>query len=209
MARQLRKPAGTAGIRTGMMMNKANESLYDFTLHCMQLQPDEKILEIGFGNGKLFSKVFDKAEGLQVTGIDYSADMVKAAHEHNREFIESGKLQIRSGSSDRLPFPDDEFDRIFCINVVYFWDNPSSHLREIKRVLKPGGSFYATIRSKESMAMMPFTKFGFSSWTPEEWKIITGEKGLQWRNAFLLQEPEMIYKGESVKLESWCMQVTK
>lgn len=207
MARQLRKPAGTAGIRTGMMMNKANESLYDFTLNCMQLRPMEKMLEIGFGNGKLFSKVFEKAEGLQVTGIDYSADMVKTAHEHNRELIGSGKLLLCNGNSDSLPFPDDQFDSIFCINVIYFWDNPSPHLQEIKRVLKPGGSFYATIRSKESMALMPFTKYGFSSWTPEEWKTITGQNGLQWVNAFRLQEPEMIYKGQSVKLESWCIQV--
>ncbi len=75
--------------------------------------------------------------------------------------IADGKLILQLGSSDKLPFADNSFDKVFCINVVYFWDEPQKHLQEISRVLKPGGKFYATIRTKESMELMPFTKYGF------------------------------------------------
>ena len=36
-------------------------------------------------------------------------------------------------------FPDASFDAVLCVNVVYFWENPAAHLREILRVLRPGG----------------------------------------------------------------------
>jgi SAM-dependent methyltransferase len=54
------------------------------------------------------------------------------------------------------------FDRIFCINVIYFWDDPAAHLREVRRVLKPGGTFTAVFRTRAAMVKMPFTQFGFA-----------------------------------------------
>ncbi len=59
MARQLRKPSGAMGNKVGEMMNKANAFLYDFAFDCMKIKHGEAILEIGFGNGIFFEKVFD------------------------------------------------------------------------------------------------------------------------------------------------------
>jgi ubiquinone/menaquinone biosynthesis C-methylase UbiE len=209
LAKQLRKPQGQAGERTGQMMNKANETLYDFTLRSMQWNGQLHLLEIGFGNGKFFEKLFAAAPGIQVAGLDYSDDMVKAAHIYNREFIESGRLSLHQGSSDRMPFPDNHFDIIFCINVIYFWNNTSAHLQEIKRVLKPGGSFYATIRSKESMAQLPFTKYNFITWSEDEWDKITAENGLHLRHTYQLEEPGMVFREETLELRSSCLWAVK
>jgi len=130
MARQLRKPSGAMGNKIGEMMNKANAFLYDFAFDCMKIKPGEAILEIGFGNGNFFEKVFAKADGLQLSGIDFSETMVKGATKKNQSLITSGKLQLQHGSSDLLPFADNSFDTVFCINVVYFWDTPQTHLQE-------------------------------------------------------------------------------
>jgi len=72
MAKQLRRPSGVMGDKVGNMMNKANEFLYDFTLGVMNLSDNQTILEIGFGNGKFFEKIFSRANNLQVTGLDFS-----------------------------------------------------------------------------------------------------------------------------------------
>ena len=157
LAKQLRKPTGFFSKKVGNTMNRANGVLYDFALETMGLQAGSEVLEIGFGNGKMFPKLFSKAPGIRVTGLDFSADMVKQARRNNAPLLQSGKLQIHEGASNCTPFPDNSFDKVFCINVLYFWDNPEEHLREVLRVLKPGGRFYPIIRSKESMLTMPFT----------------------------------------------------
>ncbi|MCX6319565.1 MAG: class I SAM-dependent methyltransferase [Bacteroidetes bacterium] len=209
LARQLRQPTGEAGIRTGEMMNKANATLYDFTLKCIGLQGNEQVLEIGFGNGLLFSKIMQAAPEVQVTGLDFSDDMVEIAHEHNREFIQQGRLFLQKGSSAAMPFADASFDIIYCINVVYFWDEPAAHLKEVLRVLKPGGRFYATIRTRESLEKMPFSNYGFTRWTEQEWQQVTTANGFHWSGAYPYAEQAVVFKGEPVQLTSVCMVVHK
>ena len=165
MAKQLHRPSGSVGHKVGEMMNKANEFLYDFTSSKMELADNQTILEIGFGNGKFFDKLFSKANNLKITGLDFSETMLKEAQKNNSKSIADERLILQLGSSNNLPFADNSFDKVFCINVLYFWDEPQKHLQEISRVLKPGGKFYATIRTKESMELMPFTKYGLQNTT--------------------------------------------
>ncbi len=204
MAKQLRRPSGAMGGKVGNMMNKANGFLYDFTLGVMQPAGNESILEIGFGNGKLFDKIFSAAEGLQVTGLDFSEAMFNAATENNKASIASGKLTLHFGSSDKLPFADNSFDKIFCINVIYFWDEPQQHLQEMYRVLKPCGRFYATVRTKESMLKMPFTKYGFSFYETDNWKALLNKASLTFIEERPIDEPLVEFEGSKVSVQSVC-----
>jgi ubiquinone/menaquinone biosynthesis C-methylase UbiE len=209
MAKQLRRPSGVMGGKVGSMMNKANEFLYDFTLDVMQPLKNDSILEIGFGNGKFFDKIFSKTEGLKVTGLDFSETMFKAASENNKETIASGKLTLHFGSSDKLPFPDNSFDKVFCINVIYFWDEPKQHLQEMFRVLKPGGQFYTTVRTKESMLKMPFTKYGFLFYNTDNWKALLAETGLTFIEEKPADEPVIEFDGNKLLVESLCVVAEK
>ncbi|MEQ1675973.1 MAG: class I SAM-dependent methyltransferase [Chitinophagaceae bacterium] len=209
MARQLRKPGGAMGNKVGLMMNKANESLYDFTLDTMQLAPGERVLEIGFGNGKFFTKIFSKAADLHISGLDFSATMVQAARLENEQHIKENKLALVQGSSSEMPFADNSFDKIYCINVVYFWDEPQHHLQEIKRVLKPGGLFFATIRTKESMDQMPFTQYGFTKYTEQSWKEVIEKNHLHFEKAVTLNEPELEFDGKPFRVQSLCLVAKK
>ncbi len=214
MAKQLRRPSGMMGGKVGSMMNKANEFLYDFTLGVMQPANNDAILEIGFGNGKFFDKIFSKAEGLKVTGLDFSETMLNAAKENNKETVANGKLTLQFGSSDKLPFPENSFDKIFCINVIYFWDEPILDLKEMYRVMKPGGRFYATVRTKESMLKMPFTQYGFSFYESNNWKRLLNETGLTFIEENPVNEPVVDpkaigFEGNKVSIQSLCVVAEK
>jgi ubiquinone/menaquinone biosynthesis C-methylase UbiE len=169
IAKQLRRPSGILAGKVGKKMNKSNGFLYDFTITGMNLKDNESILEIGFGNGIFFDEIFSKANNLKISGLDFSPEMVKEATANNSSTMKSGKLSLRMGSSDNIPFPDNSFDKVFCINVIYFWERPSEHLKEIYRVLKPRGTFYTSIRTKESLMQMPFAKYGFHIYTEDNW----------------------------------------
>jgi ubiquinone/menaquinone biosynthesis C-methylase UbiE len=209
MARQLRRPSGDAGIQTGTMMNRANGFLYDLTFATMLVGDNDSILEIGFGNGQFFNTLFAKAANLKVTGLDFSLTMLHEAEKNNKANIEAGRLILIPGSSDKMPFADNSFDKVFCINVIYFWDSPSPHLQEIKRVLKPGGQFFATIRTKESMAMMPFTQYGFTSYTENSWNERLLQNELQPVKAYLIDDPEVIFDGKPFRGRSCCLVAKK
>jgi ubiquinone/menaquinone biosynthesis C-methylase UbiE len=207
-AKQLRKPTGLLAGKVGNEMNKTNRFLYNFTIKTMQLKNNESILEIGFGNGKFFDTLFSNANNLTISGLDFSNEMVKAAIANNPVTRNSGALSLQPGSSDQIPFADNSFD--FCINVIYFWENPAAHLKEIYRVLKPGGTFYTSIRTKESLLKMPFAKYGFTAYTEAEWINTLETNQLDFVHTAKTQnEPDAVIDQQVYKVASLCIVATK
>ncbi len=206
LARQLRQPQGPSGLEVARRMNKANEFLYDFTLDEMLVSNNQSILEIGFGNGQFFYKQFNRAEELRITGLDASDDMIREASTINQDYLQQGKLVLIKGQSDKMPFNSGSFDIIFCINVAYFWDDPQDHLIEIHRILKPGGRLYTTIRTPESLAAMPFSQYGFKTYTVEEWKLLCHLNNLSFIRSSQVHEPETTTDGS---IRSVCLVAEK
>lgn len=202
IAEQLRKPAGEFAGKVADKMSVGNRPLYDLALKAMKIKEDDLILEIGFGGGEHFKDFLTKAENVQIRGIDYSEDMVKRASAYNGNFIDSGQLKLFLGNSNSLPFKDEAFDKVFCNMVVYFWEDPAEHLKEISRVLKPGGKFYTGIRSRDSMLQLPFTKYGFNLYTETAWRSILEENGLSVQGSTYKTDPALEEGGEAIQLES-------
>ena len=210
IAKQLRKPSGLLAGKVGNEMNKTNRFLYDFTIKAMEIKDYQTILEIGFGNGIFFNQVFSAANNLQIAGLDFSKEMVKAATRNNVTNIDAGKLSLQAGSSDKIPFRDNSFDKVFCINVIYFWEQPADHLREIYRVLKPGGKFYTSIRTKESLEKMPFSKYGFHIYSQDEWINLLEVNRLQFtRTVESENEPDAVIDKQAYKAGSLCIVAEK
>ncbi|MEQ8524568.1 class I SAM-dependent methyltransferase [Gracilimonas sp.] len=161
LAQQLRKPTGEAGLEVATALNESNQELYDLAFEVLNLKPRQNILEIGFGNGKHFSQYFQAQPQLNLTGVDFSTDMCEEAMTRNSQFIEEGKLSIHCAETSSLPFQENEFDLILAINVIYFLDPPESHLQEIRRVLKPNGSFLVGYRPRHSIEHLEFTRHNF------------------------------------------------
>jgi ubiquinone/menaquinone biosynthesis C-methylase UbiE len=76
-----------------------------------------------------------------------------------------------------LPFPDASFERVLCVNTIYFWPDPARALREIHRVLKPGGRLVLGYGSKAFLRLNPLTWFGFRVYSDGKTRRLLEEAG--------------------------------
>jgi ubiquinone/menaquinone biosynthesis C-methylase UbiE len=120
-------------------MNKRHSSVTDWGLQHLALEKQLTILDVGWGGGRTIEKLATLASEGKVYGIDYSATSVAAARSTNAQWIEAGRVVIQQASVSRLPFPDATFDLVSAVETHYYWPHPTTDLREIRRVLKPGG----------------------------------------------------------------------
>jgi SAM-dependent methyltransferase len=154
MAEQMRCPRGLWGGFAASIMKRYNEQAEVWTVEQLQVGPADCVLEIGFGPGLGLRQVLKGLSAGNVYGIDMSPRMVRMASRTNFEALQSGKLQLQIGSADHLPYKDAMFDKVFAVNVVYFWNKPRVELIEIKRTLKNGGLIALYVVEKNDLQKM-------------------------------------------------------
>ena len=142
---QYRRPTGLLGRWIGTRMAQQHVPENEWTVGLLDVQPDDHILEIGFGPGIAIELLLPKLPNGKIAGIDYSQTMVEAARRRNRKAVQSGRLDLRWGEAHQLPFDDASFNHVFSIHSIYFWPEPRHSLQEIRRVLKPSGTLVLTI----------------------------------------------------------------
>ena len=109
--------------------------------------PDQKILDIGCGQGRHCFGAYMHAD-LHVYGIDMGLDDVKKANENFNQFKESENeksCNFMVGNAKNLPFAENTFDHVVCSEVLEHIIDYESALKEIKRVLKPDGTFALSV----------------------------------------------------------------
>jgi len=178
IAQQFGNPTGFGGKIAAFYMNRINKKLYNAVIENIDIRETETILEIGFGNGYLISRLSDE-NPLKMYGIDISPDMLNLASKRNRKKIEQGKIQLSLANVMDLPFEESSIDKAFTVNTVYFWQDLQKGLSEIKRVLKPGGIFLNVFYLKEMLDKLPITQYGFSKYTVEQVEKAIHDSGLK------------------------------
>jgi len=136
---QFRCPTGRRGRFVAALMNRDHKSLSLWGLTHVNIEPDHVILDVGCGGGKTVNRLAKRAPLGKVFGIDYSEDMVEYSKKVNKKLIAENRVEIVEGSVEKLGFSDDFFDLVTAIETYYFWPSFSDALKEIRRVLKPGG----------------------------------------------------------------------
>ena len=149
MTKQFGNPSGLFGKFIGNGMARRNVYDAEWTVSLLNIQPHHHILEIGFGPGVSTQMASEKASQGFVAGIDHSRTMVQAASQRNATAIRSGRMELKYGDVTSLSYPDQSFDIVFSLHSIYFWPKPVDCLKEIKRVLKPGGLLAITIQPKD------------------------------------------------------------
>ena len=109
---------------------------------------NDYILDVGCGGGININRMAKDAK--KVYGIDYSIESVKLSREVNEKLIDNGQVEIHEGNVKDLPFEDNTFDIVTAFETVYFWPDIEKCFGEVKRVLKPGGTFLIGMESNGS-----------------------------------------------------------
>lgn len=168
LAQQLSKPTGEYGVNVANMMHDSNIGMTLATANSLNIIKDDLILELGHGNCKHLSEILDKAENTSYVGLEISELMQHQAVENNAPAILENKASFHLYDGNKIPFEDKTFDKILTINTIYFWNNPEDFIKEIYRVIKPGGRFAFGFADKNFMETLPFTTYGFDLYDKEK-----------------------------------------
>lgn len=133
------KPDGFWGKLMIRSMNKGHSELTDWALCHIKTEPGDYVLDVGCGGGKTVGKLSNMVGNGKVYGIDYSDLCIKKAEKLNHKNVLCGKVKLQKATVSALPFDSDKFDLVTAVETYYFWPDKLNDLREIWRVLKPGG----------------------------------------------------------------------
>ena len=99
--------------------------------------PSDRILDVGCGTGEFERLILSEHPEQPMVGVDISEKMLSAARQKNS--THSSATFLRANAS-ALPFPDNSFDLVVSASAFHYFDQPMASLREMRRVLAPGGS---------------------------------------------------------------------
>jgi ubiquinone/menaquinone biosynthesis C-methylase UbiE len=141
MVSQFHRPHGLGGRAAGWVMahRGSNRKRNVWAAGLLDVQPGDRVLEIGFGPGIAIEAMAARATRGRVVGIDHSEVMVRQATRRNAAAVRAGRVELRLGTAEDLPAFDTPFDKILAVNSLMFWDDPVARLKELRGLLKPGG----------------------------------------------------------------------
>lgn len=159
-ANQGSKPSGWLGRFNLWRMNSSHSKLTDWGLRHISIDTHDTILDVGCGGGRTVAKLADIAKQGKVYGIDHSGESVATSKKYVAQYTSLGRVEILHGSVSQLPFPNDMFDLVTAVETHFWWQNLPGDMREIFRVLKPGGAlvFIAEIYKGASAAAAKFAE---------------------------------------------------
>ena len=110
-----------------------------FNLALKRLPPerDDFVLEVGCGGGVFLRRLLKS--GCRAVAVDHSPDMVANSARLNAAALANGRLTLHEADAAALPVASGTVDKVYCLNAFFFFPRPAESLKEMARVLKPGG----------------------------------------------------------------------
>lgn len=123
-------------------------------------QAGGRLIEVGAGFGRL---VDEYAGYREVVLLDASEALLQAARER---FGGESRITITAGDAYRLPFPDASFDAAVCIRVIHHFEDPGPAIRELGRVVRPGGVLLLESANKRNLKAVLAYWLRHQAWSP-------------------------------------------
>ena len=158
-AKQLGNPNGLFAKIFGPLWNRRNAALNDLAFAQLDLQPDDRLLEVGFGGGYLMQRTLAQVPDGFLAGVDISPAMLSAAQKRFRTQFATEKLELRCARAESLPFPADHFTRACSVNSIFYWEDVPQALAELYRVLGVHGKLVLCQTAAGSLEQMGFAAY--------------------------------------------------
>ncbi|MBD0370832.1 MAG: class I SAM-dependent methyltransferase [Pyrinomonadaceae bacterium] len=126
----------------GQSMERGHRPVGEQAIARMQVKEDSRVLDLGCGFGWATRLLAGYARSGRVIGIDISDEMVELARSSSKDF---DNVEFQTGSAERLPFDDGYFTHAFSMESLYYYADVGAALREVRRVLGPGGLFLTVV----------------------------------------------------------------
>lgn len=146
---QFGRPTGLAGRLAGAVMARGNALVNTWAIELLDVQPTDRVLDVGCGPGVAVARAADKATRGLVAGVDHSPVMIAQATRRNRAAVRTGQVKLRVGSAEALGYPDEYFTKACAVNTAMFWPSIQDCLRELRRVLAPRGKLAVILRERQ------------------------------------------------------------
>jgi arsenite methyltransferase len=169
LAAQLRRPTGLFGrLVIAPALNRTSARLNAAVVDALDLGGGDRVLEVGFGGGDLIERLLPLVREGSISGADLSGEMVALCSRRFSSAIEAGALSLHCASVDALPLGDASMDKACSANTIYFWSDPDAAVRELRRVIAPGGRVVVGFAPRETLERLPVSEHGFRMYEVDE-----------------------------------------
>jgi ubiquinone/menaquinone biosynthesis C-methylase UbiE len=133
-------PTGPRGHIAGWVMahRSSNVQRNKWAVELLDVQPTDHVLELGCGPGVALAALAGRATRGLVVGVDHSEVMIRQARRRNAAAIRQGRVRLIHSPVERLQVTDGPFDAALAVNNVGMWPEPTTQLRDIGGLLRPG-----------------------------------------------------------------------
>jgi SAM-dependent methyltransferase len=140
------RPRGSIGRLAGWEMSHGKEATNRLVTELLGVERGDRVVEVGFGPGVTVAHLAGLVGNGLVAGVDHSDVMLAQAVRRNRTAAAAGRVDLRLATAERLPFDDNRFTKALTLNSIGFWEDVEAGLRELHRVLAPGGRLLVGMR---------------------------------------------------------------
>lgn len=162
IGKQMQYPKGFFGKILFAWMTPKTIAHARWTADLLEIQTEDKIIEIGFGDGSNIKLLLQKAIRGFVTGVEISKTAIEMASKKNAEAISDGRVKLHLAQGNALPFENNTFDKACSVATAYVIEDPGAVFKEMFRVLKPNGRAAITFPVRENfMRFKPVATDGF------------------------------------------------
>ena len=170
IGKQSRKPSGFFGKIVTRFMEKQNHEFYEKIINELEFKNGNKIFEIGYGTGYGINIIANRYSDCFISGIDFSDLMYSTAKKRNQKYIDQGIVKLSHGDLLTVEPNNDKYDKIFCINVIYFWDDLNQAFNRIYKMLSDDGVYCIYMKHEQELDGLKFAKY-FSKYTIENVEV--------------------------------------
>lgn len=176
LASQGANPHGPLGWVTAWVMPLLTDKYCGDLAGLLDLRAEDDVLDVACGSGLFLRRYARRVH--RMTGIDQSEIQIRLAHKRNRDLETAGVVEIVHGDATALPWPDETFSAVTC-NCVGCFSQPEQALREMHRVLRPGGraAFSIDYCPDEETARREAGKWGLPYWTEAGFRKVVETAG--------------------------------
>jgi cyclopropane fatty-acyl-phospholipid synthase-like methyltransferase len=155
IAAQFKQPSGFLGKVISYIMKMENGPVYDIIIERLEIKRGDKLFEIGYGHGLGIQKILSRYD-CTIAGIDFSELMVKEATKRNKKSIDTKKVSLLYGDFLGKNSILEKYDKVFCLNVIYFWNELEKPFLIIKSILHPKGSLCMFMEHRDRLSRLNF-----------------------------------------------------